>query len=325
MRTKNSDSADSSRRDFISRALGGGVACAVTGALILPLSTVSVTALSQPNYSVTPLKNSLFVISSKGGNVLVAAGMEQTCVVDGGQENEAEALLEVIEGFTDGPITTLFNSNWRPHHCGLNHLLGPGGTSIIAHENTRLWQNNDFVVDWEGRYYTPMPKAAQANQTFYMGGSLDLESEKVEYGRISEFHTDGDIYVHFSESNVLYLGDMMAVGEYPLLDYITGGWIGGAQKCTAQLLEMCDEETLIVPAAGPVQGKAALQLQQQMLDHAYEMVANAYRTGRSLDQFMETSPMADYDEVYGNADLFTELLYRGTWYHVPGRAIRGII
>jgi hypothetical protein len=88
---------------------------------------------------------------------------------------------------------------------------------------------------------------------------------------------------------------------------------------------MCDEETLIVPAAGPVLGKAALQDQQLMLDHAYEMVANAYRTGRSLDQFMETAPMADYDDVYGNADLFTELLYRGTWYHVPGRAIRGII
>ena len=325
MKIKNYDSTGFSRRNFISRALGGGVACAVAGAIILPLSSVSKPVLGQPTFSVTPLKNNLSIISSSGGNVLVAAHMEQTCVVDGGKKSEAEALLEVIQGIADGPISTLFNSNWRPHHCGLNYLLGPEGASIIAHENTRLWQNNDFVVDWEERHYTPIPKAAQANQTFYKGGSLDLGSETVEYGRISEFHTDGDMYVHFRESNVLYVGDMMAVGEYPLLDYITGGWIGGAQKCTAQLLEMCDEETLIVPAAGPVQGKAALQDQQLMLDHAYEMVANAYRTGRSLDQFMETAPMADYDDVYGNADLFTELLYRGTWYHVPGRAIRGII
>ena len=35
-------------------------------------------------------------------------------------------------------ISSLFNSNWRPEHCGLNYHLADN-TTIIAHENTRLW------------------------------------------------------------------------------------------------------------------------------------------------------------------------------------------
>jgi glyoxylase-like metal-dependent hydrolase (beta-lactamase superfamily II) len=170
-----------------------------------------------------------------------------------------------------------------------------------------------------------MPAAAQANDTFYKSASLTLDNETLQFGLISQFHTDGDIYVHFPESNVLITGDMMTVGTYPLLDYVTGGWINGAQACTTGLLAIADADTLIVPADGPVQRRPALEIQQQMLDHAYQKVADAYRNGRSLDQFMAAAPMADYDDLYGDPALFVELLYRGTWYHVPGRAIQGII
>jgi len=147
----------------------------------------------------------------------------------------------------------------------------------------------------------------------------------VGYGLIGQFHTDGDIFIYFRESNVLITGDMMTVGAYPLIDYVTGGSIAGAQKSTSGLLDIADAETLVVPASGGVQSRAALEVQKQMLDHAYEKVADAYRTGRSLNQFMAAAPMADYDGIYGDSALFVELLYRGTWYHVPGRAIRGII
>lgn len=298
---------------------------AALGGLSLTLSSLPGLVLGQKSILVTPLRNNLSLLSTPGWNVLLAVGSDQSCIVDGADSADADNLLQQIEALTDTPLKTLFNSNWRPHHCGLNYKLGPTGADIIAHENTRLWQNNDFVVDWEGQHYAPLPEQAQANRTFYKNGSLDLGNETVDYGRISEFHTDGDIYIRFRQANIIFVGDMLGVNAYPLLDYITGGWIGGAQKCTAQLIEMCDDDTLVIPASGPVQRREALVGQQQMLDHAYEMVANAYRTGRSLDQFMATAPMADYDGIYGNSDLFTELLYRGTWYHVPGRAIQGII
>lgn len=293
------------------------------GSLLLGLSP---TLFAQQEPSVSPLGSNLSLLTRQGRNVVVAVGNDAVVVVDGGHETDSAALMQEINNLAQGkPVTTLFNTNWRPEHCGLNYLLGPAGATIIAHENTRLWQNNDFFVAWENRQYHPMPKLAQANKTYYKTGQLTLDGAAVEYGTISQFHTDGDMYIHFKDSNVLVVGDMLTVGTYPLLDYVTGGWIGGAQESTRALLELADADTLIIPASGEVQGRAALEAQLQMLDHAYDMVANAYRTGRSLDQFMATSPMADYADMYGNADLFTELLYRSTWYHVTSRAVPGII
>jgi hypothetical protein len=68
-----------------------------------------------------------------------------------------------------------------------------------------------------------------------------------------------------------------------------------------------------------------LQAQVAMLDAAYAKVAEAFKTGRSLEQFQESDPMSEFNTRWGNPELFLSLLYHGTWYHVPGRAIPGII
>jgi len=303
------------RRGFIQKMALSSLALSLPGTL-----------MAQQHLDVQRLRNNMHLVTGAGANILVAVGPESVLVVDGGMPDKSREVLELIQSLGDGkPVETLFNTNFRPEHCGLNALLGPEGTRIIAHENTRLWQNNDFFVSWENRHYSPMPARNQANSTFYKTGSLSLGTETADYGFISQFHTDGDIYVHFRDANILFVGDMLSKGQFPLLDYITGGWIGGAQQCTRSLLEMANEQTLLVSSEGDTHDISQLELQQQMLDHAYEKVADAYRTGRSLEQFLASSPMADFVGNYGDPTLFVELLYRGTWYHVPGRAIRGII
>jgi hypothetical protein len=109
------------------------------------------------------------------------------------------------------------------------------------------------------------------------------------------------------------------------LDYVTGGWINGAQKTTAGLLERAGDDTRVIAATGGVLGKAQLQEQSDMLTVAYDAVAKAFQTGRSMQEFQQSDPMKDYRARYGAPDLFLALLYKGTWYHVPGRAVRNII
>ena len=292
-----------------------------TTALVMAMPTV---LSAQDNLAVTPLRNDIFLISGAGTNVLVAIGSEAVVLVDGGQAAHSTALMAEVDRLSGGkPVMALFNSNWRPEHCGLNAMLGPRGTRIIAHENTRLWQGNDFYVNWEDRHYSPAP--VQANETFYTSGSIMLDDEVIAYGRAGDFRTDGDIYIHFENSNVIYAGDMLGVSTYPVLDYVTGGWINGAREATDRMLEIVDAQTLVIPAEGAPVQRDALERQQEMLEYAYEQVANAYRTGRSLEQFRATEPMADFNARYGDPALFEELLYRGAWYHVTGRAIPGII
>ena len=272
------------------------------------------------------LGNGLTLIQGAGTNVVVAEGSDGVVIVNGGSQDKADALLAEIKRLTHNkPVKALFNTNWRPEHLGLNYLLGQTGTPIYAHENTRLWQNADFYVDWQDVQHKPMPKPAQANKSFYQNGSLNFGDETIEYGFVSQANTDGDIYVRFTKADVLVVGDMVNPEGYLLLDYVTGGWISGAQKTTAALLEKSGEKTKIIASNGGVLGKTALQEQATMLTSAYDAESKAFQGGKSLEEFKQADPMKDYRARYGNPDLFLALLYRGTWYHVPGRAVRNVV
>lgn len=298
--------------------IGMAAACVVLG-----LPTFS---LAQSSLSSMSLGGDVTLISGAGSNVVIAEGPDSVVVVNGGLQENAEALLAEINRLTGNkPISALFNTNWRPENCGLNYLLGPQGIPIIAHENTRLWQGAEVYVKWEDRNYEPMPENARANKTFYKTGTLNLGTETIEYGYLGQASTDGDIYVHFTQANVLAAGDMVGGEGYPLLDYVTGGWIGGAQKATAGLIALSDSDTKVVASQGTVLAIEHLQAQAAMLDVAYNKVAEAFKTGRSLEQFQQADPMSEFNARWGDPGLFLALLYQGTWYHVPGRAIPGII
>lgn len=283
-------------------------------------------SLAQAAFGSTDLGGGVTLITGAGSNVVIAEGPDSVVVVNGGLQENAEALLTEIGRLTNNkPISALFNTNWRPEHCGLNYLLGPQGVPIIAHENTRLWQGADFYVEWQHHTYEPMPEDSRANKTFYKTGTLTLGTEVIEYGYLGQTNTDGDIYVHFTQANVLVAGDMVGGEGYPLLDYVTGGWIGGAQKATAGLIARSNGDTKVVASQGTVLVIEHLQAQAAMLDVAYAKVAEAFKTGRSLEQFQQADPMNEFNARWGNPELFLALLYHGTWYHVPGRAIPGII
>ena len=154
---------------------------------------------AQSAFTATDLGGGLTLIGGAGSNVLVAEGPDSVVIVGGGHPENAQALMAEISRLTnDKPVSALFNTNWRRENCGLNTVLGPQGTPIIAHENTRLWQNAEFHADWEGADYTPWAKAEQASQTFYTNGSLALGDETIEYGLFGQCSTDGDIYVRFT-------------------------------------------------------------------------------------------------------------------------------
>ncbi len=290
-------------------------------ALHLPLAV-----RAQGAFTATDLGGGLTLIGGAGSNVVVAEGPDSVVIVGGGHPEHAQALLAEIGRLThDKPVSALFNTNWRRENCGLNTVLGPTGTPILAHENTRLWQNAEFNAEWQGTEHTPWAKDEQANKTFYKNDSMVFGDETVEYGLFGQCSTDGDIYVRFTKADVLVVGDMLAVDTYLLLDYVTGGWINGAQKTNMGLLGLATDATKVIASAGGVLGKAALEAQGVLLDHAYAKVSEAFQGGHSLEEFIAADPMADYKATLGDPTLFLTLLYKGTWYHVPGRAVRNII
>ena len=130
----------------------------------------------------------------------------------------SDALMKAVAGLPGGgPVHTIFNTHWHPEQTGSNERLGKAGTTIIAHENTRLWLTTDVTWPWNGQRFKRLPKIAQPNKTFYTTGKLD---SGVRYGYIPDAaHTDGDLYVYFPQQNVLAVGDAVSDQGWPVVDW----------------------------------------------------------------------------------------------------------
>ncbi len=270
-----------------------------------------------------PLGQNLTLVSGAGGNVVALGSPDGMLLVDCGAPEHTPALLSGLATLPGGRrITTVFNTHWHWDHTGANERLHQAGASIVAHENTRLWLGTTIFEEWQNRTYPPRPRGLP-DKTFYTSGNLSFAGEPVEYGYLAQAHTDGDLYVYFRRANVLVAGDVVSVGRYPLSDYSTGGWIGGMVDATEKLIGLTDDQTRIVPGTGPVQTRADLIAEHEMLASLKESLWQLMRKGMNADDWIATDATRAYDAKWGDPQLFLSNTYRGMYAHV--REMRGVV
>jgi glyoxylase-like metal-dependent hydrolase (beta-lactamase superfamily II) len=308
---------DSARRQFV-RALGGA------GVLLAGLGKYPRLAQAQSpagGLDVTQLRDGLFQVSGAGGNVVVLASADGLVMVDSGAAEHASSLKKVLaERFAAAPVRVLFNTHWHLDHTGGNDELVKNGMTVVAHENTRLWMSTKFFVDWENKRYFPRAKAALPNTTFVASDpqpqDVSVGNGKAVYAQLNQAHTDGDIYVAFPQHNVIAAGGAVTAASYPVLDYITGGWIGGMVEATRKLIAMSDAETLIVPDAGPPQRRADLEAQLVMLETVRERIEKIALEGRGVEDMIAEQVTKEFDARYGgDSALFISNAYEGMWWN----------
>jgi cyclase len=260
------------------------------------------------------LADDLFIVKAAGEpNVVVQTDAAGVLLVDGGSAAGSDALLKAIAALPNGSgkIHTLFNTHWHPEQTGSNERLGKTGTTIIAHENTRLWLTQNVTWPWNGKKVAKLPKIAQPNKTFYDKGTLP---SGVRYGWIADAaHTDGDLYVFFPRQNVLAVGDA-AYGEgWPVVDWWTGGWIGGIVGGLQRLQTVADKDTKIIPARGPALTLDDLRAQVDMYGTIYDRLNQLMNRGRGPSEAVEAKPTKEFDAKMGNGDEFVRRSAESLW------------
>jgi len=259
------------------------------------------------------LADDLFVLQLPGeANVIAHTGANGVVLVDGGSTKVADALMKMIgELSRGGQVQTLFNTHWHPEQTGLNEALGKAGKTIISHENTRLWLSTDITWSWNGQQFKRLPKVAQPNKTFYTTGKLD---SGIRYGYIPDAaHTDGDMYVYFPTQNVLAVGDVLSNQGWPVVDWQTGGWIGGIAGAMQRLQALANDQTRIVPGRGPVMSLADLKVQATMYATIYDRLTTLLNKGRGPSEAVAAKPTKEFDAQMGNPDEFVRRAFESLW------------
>jgi len=296
------------RREFL-RTLAAGAA-----ALSLPRAT-----FAQTGPSATKLTEKLTLISGAGNNIVSLASDAGSLLVDCGDAAHAQDVLKLT-----GRVNTVINTHWHPESTGANDAMAKAGAKLISHIHTKLWMTQEIRHDWEKKIFPPRAKEAQPTETFYTTANMTFAGEPVEYGLMAMAHTDGDIYVHFPQSNVLVVGDVVQLGRMPMLDFPTGGWIGGMQNAHQTILRLANDTTKIVSATGPVLTKADVQANLDILTKVRETLVKLVKAGKGPQDMIDAKVMKDFElQLAGDADTFLFTAYRGLWAHA--RELGGIV
>jgi len=300
------------RRGFLKATVGSAAAASL--AQWVPLTGFA--RDSRAPLVATRLNDDMVVISGAGANVVATTGPEGALLVDGGLAARSAELVKLALRETGAKrVHTLFNTHWHPEQTGSNERLGKAGARIISHENTRLWLGYANPVPPRDETWGPLPPKALPNETTFNDGKLEYGGQNIDYGYMLQAHTDGDLYVHFREANVLVTGGVVSSEGWPIIDYRTGGWIGGLVQGLQELIAVADANTKIVPANGPLVTRADLEAQREMYAAIFDRLTKLLRKGMGPEEVLASNPTQEFDAKWGEPTQFVTLAFKSLWGH----------
>jgi cyclase len=289
----------STRRHFL------GTAAQLAAAASLGALAPCAQAAKAASIKVTALAPGIMLLEGAGCNVVAMKGPEGSLLVDGGYAAHSKALLKAVAGATGNRrVGTLINTHWHPAQTGSNEAVGKAGGQIIAHEVTRLYLARAVAsVDYEG-LYGPLPPAARPTSATRQGGELDFAGQQVTYGYLPAAHTNGDLYVHFPEQNLLVAGGPVCSESWPLLDYRNGAWLGGLVRAHQKLAQIVRPDTRVVPANGRVLTGAELIRHRDMYLAFHEQMVVFQNRGMDSGDCIAARPLKDHEAQFGDPAPF---------------------
>ncbi len=245
------------------------------------------------------------LLTGAGCNVIALQGADGALLIDGGYARNSKALLKAVAQATGNRrVSTLINTHWHPAQTGSNEAIGRDGGEIIAHQVTRLYLGRPVAsVDYEG-LYGPLPAAAQPTKTTRDRGALTFAGQPVQYDYLPAAHTNGDLYIHFPEADVIVAGGPVCSETWPLLDYRNGAWLGGLVKAHEKLAALAKPDTRIVPVNGRLMTGAELKRQHQMFAAFHEKMVVYLNKGMDSGDAIADQPLKAYTGQYGDPAAF---------------------
>lgn len=239
------------------------------------------------------------------GNIAVSAGPDGILLVDTQFAPLADSIRTALDSITDGNIEYIINTHHHMDHSHGNATLGKSAT-IIAHGNAR-------------KRLLQMPKEARPKITFNNQISIHFNDEEIKVIHYPHGHTDNDVVVFFTGSNVVHLGDLWnsGISSFPTVDLEAGGSIMGMLKNIEDLIRIIPEDAHIIPGHYALSDLRDLKRTRDMLVETIGLVKRKKSAGMSLEHIKKEGFSAKYDgwgTAYTNSATWIENIYHGLEY-----------
>ena len=222
--------------------------------------------------------------------------------------------MDALRMVSQVPVKAALDTHYHYDHSTGNAFFGANGIPLWAHANTAkrivesygTMQGADKAV-----FLSPLEKAVKEAKTetarkhredylahvttvFNVANSsiLALPNHpidpsklpmKLDLGGITAViesypgHTGTDVIVRVPEQNVVYTGDLLFSGLYPVT-FDTGATVSGWRQ-TLKTFASWDKDTLFVPGHGPLCGQEGIALSRALFDDIEEQAQKMHKAG----------------------------------------------
>lgn len=282
-------------------------------------------AADSAEIEVLPVQGSIYLIATGGSNIAVQVGEVGPLLVDSGNPEAGEAVVEAVRALSPMPPRGVINTTPLPGHLGNNGRLFdigaamPGttqalGMTIVGHQNgvDRLLAGDLGDVD----------AALWPFNTFFGGKkTLYVNGESLEILHVPAAITDGDVMVYFRRSDVVVTGAIFNTVTYPHFRPELGGSLQGTIDALNRVIDITVPEfnqqggTMVIPGHGRLATESDVVEVRDMLTIIRDRVRRMIETGLTLEDVIAARPSLEYDGLYGAATgpwttrMFLEAVY----------------
>ena len=259
----------------------------------------------------TKLAANVHMLVGSGGNIGLMVGDDAVFVVDDQFAPLTPKILAAIKAITPQPVRFVLNTHWHFDHTGGNENMGQAGALIFAHENVRKRMSTDQFIEALNRKQPASPRGALPVITFTDTVSFHLNGDSIVVFHVAPAHTDGDVVVRFTKSNVVHTGDLFVSDRFPFVDRSSGGSIHGIIGAAERMLAMTNAQTKIIPGHGPLADRSRLQAYHDMLVVMRDRMRKEIAAKHTVDQVLASKITAEYDKDWAtNRERFLRILYQ---------------
>ena len=307
------------------RSLVASIAFALPAAFAVMPVAADEQDFSKVQIETIPLGPGLAMLIGSGGNIVVSTGKDGPVIVDDQFAPLAPKISAAVNAqqrngrgngqsnVPDTPIRFVINTHHHFDHTGGNEAFGNAGALIIAHDNVRQRLSVDQLMTLMNTTIPASPAAALPVVTFAEGMTLHWNGETISLQHVAPAHTDGDVHVWFENANVVHTGDTYVNGYFPLVDVDGGGTLSGIIASADAILARATPSTKIVPGHGPLATPADLKRFRDVLVDVKARIEKGIASGKTMEQFIASKPLADLDAAWGHGFLTTDQVISLCW------------
>jgi len=241
------------------------------------------------------VKGGIYVHKSENANITISSGEDGLLIIDSGVTSRATKSDSLIRTGFKRPIKFLLNTHSHFDHVQGNNVFANGGAIIISSVKTREGMMQEWKVteipDVNFPIIPPFPKEFLPEVCFNDSIEIYFNNEVIKFIHFPGGHSEGDAIVFFTRSNVIHMGDLFLTEAFPPVSDIEI-----YVNVLEHVIEICDENTIIIPGHGNISDKQSLTSYKKIITEAAKRVLSLKSEGKTFEEVLALNPLFDLIE-----------------------------